>query len=75
MSCADSRGILCNKHMLREVAGDLGGDIDLVCPEGDEAAVARARLAAEAPHVVADEVQRAESMDKATDHALARGEE
>ena len=53
-------------------AADLGGDVDLVLAEVDEAAVPRERLAAEAARVVADEVERAESEDKATDHALAR---
>ena len=56
-------------------ADNLGGDVDLMVAEGDEAAVPRERPAAEAACVVADEVQRAESVDKVTDHALAGGDE
>ena len=61
--------------MLGEAAGDLGGDVDLVVAKGDEAAVAGQRPVAEASRVVADKLQRAESVDKATDHALARSKE
>ena len=62
-------------HPFGILANNLGGDVDLMLAEVDEAAVPRERPAAETACVVADEVQRAESVDKATDHALARGDE
>ena len=56
-------------------ADNLGGDVDLMLAESDEAAIPRQRFAGETARVVADEVQRAESVDKATNHALAGGDE
>ena len=70
-SRTDSRRILGYKHLLGVPAHKLGGDVDLERPEEDEAAVPRHWPATEAARVVVDEVQRAESVDKATDHALA----
>ena len=58
-------------HPVRVSADDPGGDVDREVAELDEAAVPCERPAAEAASVVADDVQRAESVDKATDHALA----
>ena len=74
-SRTDSGWIGRYEHVLGKAAGNLGGDVALVGTEVDEAAVAGQRPVAEAPRVVADEVQRAEPVDKATDYALARGEE
>ena len=54
---------------------DLGGDVDREVAELDEAAILWERPASETTSVVADDVQRAESVDKATDHALARGDD
>ena len=58
-------------HLVRELANDLGGDVDSEVAELDEAAVPGKRPPAETPGVVADDVQRAESVDKATDYTLA----
>ena len=51
-------------------ADNLGGDVDREAAKLDEAAVPRERLAAEAASVVADDVQRAKSVDKTTDYPL-----
>ena len=56
-------------------ADDLAGDVDRKVTEVDEAAVPRERPAAEATSVVADDVQRAESVDKATDYMLTGGDD
>ena len=74
-SHTDSRRILGHKHLLGVLADNLGGDVGHEGAEADEAAVRRERPAAEASSVVADEVQRAESVDKATDHALVGGDD
>lgn len=57
--------------MLRVVAGDLGGDVDVERTEADEEPVHRHRLIAEAARVVDDEVEGAEAVDEVTEHALA----
>ena len=62
-------------HHGGELAGDLGGDVDGEVAELDKAAVPGKRPPAETPGVVADDVQRAESVDKTTDYALAGGDE
>ena len=62
-------------HLLGVPADKLGGDVDLVVAEVDEAAVPRERFAAEAASVVADKTQRAESLHKAADDTLARGDD
>ena len=62
-------------HLFGVLADNLGGDVDLMLAEVDEAAVPRERPAAEAASVVADEVERAESEDKATDHTLTRSDD
>ena len=51
-------------------ADNLSGDVDCEAAELDEAAIPRERPTAEAASVVADDVQRAESVDKATDYPL-----
>ena len=56
-SRTDSRRIFRYKHLLGVLSDKLAGDVDLERPKGDEAAVPRERPAAEAAHVVADEVQ------------------
>ena len=62
-------------HPFGVPADDLDGDIDRKVAEVDEAAVSWERPAAEATSVVADDVQRAKPVDKATDHALAGGDD
>ena len=62
-------------HLLGVPADNLGGDVDHKVTEVDEAAVPRERPAAEATSVVADDIQRVESVDKATDHMLAGGDD
>ena len=72
---ADNRRIFSRMQPFGILADDLGGDVDLMLAEVDEAAVPRERPAAEAASVVADEVERTESEDKATDHAFARSDD
>ena len=55
-------------HPFRIPADNLSGDVDREAAELDEAAVPWERHAAEAASVVADDIQRAESVDKATDY-------
>ncbi len=74
-SCADSRRICSHEHLLGVLADDVGGDVDLVVAEVDEASVPRERSVAEAASVVADEAQRAETLDEAADHTLAGGDD
>ena len=62
-------------HPFGVPADDLGGDVDRKVAEVDEEAVPRERPAAEATSVVADDVERAEPMDKATENALTRRDE
>ena len=62
-------------HPFGVPADDLGGDVDREAAELDEAAIPRERPATEAASVVADDVQRADSVDEATDHALAEGDD
>jgi hypothetical protein len=49
----------------------LGADVDLVANEGDEATVPWEWLVPKADNVLADELQRAEPLDKARDYTLA----
>ena len=62
-------------HPVGVPADDLGGDVDREVAKLDEAAVPQERPAAEVASVVADDVQQAESVDKATDHVLAGGDD
>ena len=62
-------------HPFRIPAENLGGDVDLMVAELDEAAVLRERPTAKASSVIADEVQQTEPVDKATDHAFAGGDD
>jgi len=62
-------------HPLWIPANDLGGDVDLMLAKVDEEAVPRERPVAEAASVIADEAQRTESVDKATDHTFTRGDD
>ena len=60
---------------MRKPARDLGGDVDRELAEVDEASVPGQWPAAETTGVVADDVERAESVDQTTDHTLARCDE
>ena len=62
-------------HLGGVLADELGGDVEGEAAELDEAAVPGKRRPAETPGVVADDVQRTEFVDKATDYALAGGDE
>ena len=74
-SCADCGWIRPQLHPFGKPARDLGGDVDRERAEVDEAPVPGQWPAAETTGVVADDVERAESVDKATDHTLARRDE
>jgi hypothetical protein len=58
-------------HLLRVLANEVDGDVDLMVAEADEAVVPREWLVAEIASVIVDEVQRAEPLDKARDYMLA----
>jgi hypothetical protein len=68
-----SGGICGYVYLLWVHAGNVDGDVDLVGAEVDETAAPGEWSVAEAASVVADEVQRAKSLDKARDHTLAGG--
>ena len=74
-SGTDNRRIVSYKHPLRILAHNFGGDVDLETAEHHEAAVPGQRPVTETTRVVADDAQRAKSVDRATDHTLARGDE
>ena len=74
-SRADSRRICSHKHVLWVPANRIGGDVDLVVTEVDDAAVPGERLVADVTGVVDDEAQRAEPLDEAPDHTLAGGDD
>ena len=67
--------IVSYKNLLRVLAHHFGGDVDLETSKPHEAAVPGQRPVTETTCVVADDVQRAEMMDKATDHTHAQSDE
>ena len=71
----DSRKNVSNKHPLRILAHHFGGDVNLKAAKLYKAVVPGQRPVTETARVVADDVQRAEYVDKATDHTLAGGDE